>query len=100
MASSFDVAFWWARVWGSLWLAGRGIEAMEWARSMQRLIPAIETSAGHHLSLTWGDLKEEKIRVSVLQKSREEDCPAWGRRLVILERVDHAGVTPLSLRRT
>jgi hypothetical protein len=50
---------------------------------MQRLIPAIETSAGHHSSLMWEDLKEEKIRVSVSQKSREEDCPAWGRRLVM-----------------
>lgn len=83
MASSFDVAIWWAMVWGSLWLAGRGIEAMERARSMQHLISAVEISAGHHSSLIWGDLKEEKIRISVLQKSREENCPAWRCRLVM-----------------
>jgi hypothetical protein len=57
------------------------VVACERARSMQRLIPAIETSDGHHSSLT-DDLKRE-ICVSVEQKSREKGWPGWGRRFVM-----------------
>jgi hypothetical protein len=53
------------------------------ARSMQRQIPAIETSDRHHSSVTWVFLKTERIWVSVVQNSRECDCPGWGRRLVM-----------------
>ena len=47
---------------------GKGVVVCEWARLMQCLMPMIETSNGHHSSLT-DDLEREKICVSVVQKS-------------------------------
>jgi hypothetical protein len=57
--------------------------ALVCARSMQRLMPAIEISEGHHSSLRWGCLGEERICVSDEQNSREKDWPMCGRRLVM-----------------
>jgi hypothetical protein len=78
MASCLDVACWWAIVFGSRWFGGRAVVAEVRARSMQRRIPAIETSDGHHSSVTWVFLKTERIWVSVVQNSRECDLSRVG----------------------
>ena len=83
MASCLDVAFWKATVLGSRWLGGKGAVAVSRARLMQRWMPAIEISDGHHSMETWVFLKLERIWVIVVQNLREEDCPGWGRRLVM-----------------
>src|SRR5258707_15674454 len=83
MASCLDVAFWKATVLGSRWLRGKGAVAVSRARLMQRWMPAIEISDGHHSMETWVFLKLERIWVIVVQNLREEDCPGWGRRLVM-----------------
>ena len=83
MADSLVDAFWKAMVWGSRWFGGKGFAAFSRATSMQRFIPAIETTEGHHSSLMCKFLKTKKICVSVEENSREKDWPGWGRRLVM-----------------
>lgn len=83
MASSLVLDRWNAIVLGSWWSSGRGATALARARSMQRRIPTIKTSEGHHSIFTLVVLEEAKSCVSELQKSRAEDWPAWGLRLVM-----------------
>jgi hypothetical protein len=48
-------------VCSSRWLGGKGVEACSHVRPMQRLMPAIELSDGHHSSFTLTFLKIERI---------------------------------------
>ena len=56
--SSLVLDRWNAIVLGSWWSCGRGAAALARARSMQRRMPAIETSEGHHSSWTRVDLDD------------------------------------------
>jgi hypothetical protein len=82
-AISFVLDRWKAIVLGSWRFCGNGAAALARARSMQRRMPAIETSEGHHSRETRVDLEAEKISVRDVRNLRAKDWPAWGRRLVI-----------------
>ena len=82
-ASSLELDFWWAIVWGSWWSGGRGAAALAWARSIQRWKPVIETLEGHHSSETRVVLEEAKISVSEERNLSAKDWPAWGLRFVM-----------------
>src|SRR5713226_10552279 len=71
MASCLAVAFWKAIVLGSQWFGGKGVKAVSRARSMQRWMPAVEASDGHHSMVMEMFRKMERICVRVVQNSRE-----------------------------